>query len=289
MRYYLSKVLRKIAVVSPKIHTKILFYRAMGKFLNLKKPITLNEKIHWLKFNEHKGNDIYKVCADKYLVRNYISDIGCSEILNELIGVYDTFDEINFDQLPNKFVLKCNHGAGYNIVVSNKDNFDKDFSRKKINQWLESDYSLIASEIHYKEIPRKIICEKFLENEYGEFPDDYKFYCFNGHPQCVMLCKGRKNGETKFYYFDLDWKLIPLSTDSINAIENDIIIDKPDGYDDMLDYAKKVSRDFKFVRADFYLISSKVIFGELTFTPSAGLDKERLAQTDLLFGEMLKI
>ena len=143
--------------------------------------------------------------------------------------------------------------------------------------------------MHYKEIPRKIICEKFLENEEGNFPDDYKFYCFNGRPECVMLCKGRKNGETKFYYFDLDWQLLPLSTDSINAIENNITIDKPHGYNDMLEYAKKVSKDFKFVRADFYLINSKVLFGELTFTPSAGLDTERLPQTDLLLGEMLKI
>lgn len=289
MKNFFSKVLKKIAVVSPKLHTHILFYRAMNKFLDLNNPITLNEKIQWLKFNEYTEKDIYKLCADKHLVRNYISDIGCSEILNDLIGVYDSFDEIDFNKLPNKFVLKCNHGAGYNIVVNNKDEFDQILAKEKINRWLKTDYSLVASEMHYKEISRKIMCEKFLENHEGGFPDDYKFYCFNGRPECVMLCKGRKNGETKFYYFNLDWQLLPLSTDSIEAIESNVIIDKPDGYDDMLEYAKKVSKDFQFVRADFYLVDSEVVFGELTFTPSAGLDINRLKETDVFLGKMLKI
>src|SRR5690606_5563497 len=135
-----------------------------------------------------------------------------------------------------------------------KDKLDISVARKKVNEWMRRDFSLSLSELHYKDIPRKIICEEFLSNEDGRFPDDYKFYCFNGVPECVMLCQGRGDGQTKFYYFDLNWNLLPLSQDSKDALKQQLEIPKPKGFEEMLSYAKTLSKEFKFVRADFYLV-----------------------------------
>lgn len=284
------KYLRFLSLISPKLHTKILFLFIFKRwlFLSKSKVKTLNEKIQWLKFNEYHKN-IYTKCADKYLVREYVAEKGCSEILNPLIANYNNFEEIDFDKLPEKFALKCNHGAGFNIIVEDKNQLDRKNIKLKLDDWMKTDFSLFSAEPHYKSIPRKIICEEFLVNEVGQFPDDYKFYCFNGVPEYVMLCQGRKNSETKFYYFDMDWNLVPLSSDSIDAINQNINIEKPTSFDEMKRHAYKLSSDFKFVRADFYHVNGKVIFGELTFTPSAGFDRDRLKKTDLLFGNLLNL
>lgn len=285
MRY-----LKILSLLSPKLHAHILFFLFFKKNLYLSKDKinTLNEKIQWLKFNEYH-KDIYVKCADKYLVRNYLLEKNCAEILNPLLGVYNKFEDIDFEELPSKFVLKCNHGAGFNIVVEDKKILDLSKVKLNLDRWMATDFSLNLAEPHYKKIPRKIICEDFLVNECGQFPDDYKFYCFNGVPQYVMLCQGRKNNTTKFYYFDMEWNLVPLSIDSIEAIDKEVTIEKPAGFDDMKQYAIRLAQDFKFVRIDFYLVHGKVIFGELTFTPSAGLDRDRLVATDIKLGSLLKL
>lgn len=284
------KYLRFLSLISPKLHTKILFLFIFKRwlFLSKNKVKTLNEKIQWLKFNEYHKN-IYTKCADKYLVREYVAEKGCSEILNPLIGVYKSYEDIEFDKLPEKFALKCNHGAGFNVIVDDKHKIDKEVIKSKLDKWMKTDFSLVSAEPHYKKIPRKIICEEFLVNECGQFPDDYKFYCFDGVPKYVMLCQGRKDNETKFYYFDMDWNLAPLSNDSLEAINQKIKIERPSGFDDMKKYAYKLASGFKFVRTDFYLVNGRVIFGELTFTPSAGLDRDRLVSTDIELGSLLKL
>lgn len=285
MRY-----LKFLSLISPKLHAHILFLLVFKRklYLSRGKVKTLNEKVQWLKFNEYH-KDIYVKCADKYLVRNYLVERNCSEILNPLLGVYNCFEEINFEKLPEKFAVKCNHGAGFNIIVDDKNNLDLQSVKTKLDKWMLTDFSLNSAEPHYKNIPRKIICETFLVNELGQFPDDYKFYCFDGIPKYVMLCQGRKNNSTKFYYFDMDWNLVPLSEDSIEAINTQTKVEKPTGFDEMKEYAIKLSNGFKFVRTDLYLVNGKVVFGELTFTPSAGLDRERLQETDLKLGNLLKL
>lgn len=284
------KYLRFLSLISAKLHAHILFLLIFKRrlYLSKDKVKTLNEKIQWLKFNEY-DKSIYTQCADKYLVRQYVTDQDCSEILNPLLGVYDSFEEIDFAKLPEKFALKCNHGAGFNIIVDDKRKIDLKEIKNKLDKWMSTDFSLYSAEPHYKKIPRKIICENFLVNELGEFPDDYKFYCFDGIPKYVMLCQGRKNNSTKFYYFDMDWNLVPLSEDSIDAIDKGTKVEKPLGFEEMKGYAYKLAKDFKFVRTDFYLVQDKVVFGELTFTPSAGLDSERLIETDLKLGNLLKL
>ncbi|MEX3019856.1 ATP-grasp fold amidoligase family protein [Kluyvera sp. STS39-E] len=283
-----SKILRANAHRFPKQCIKLHYLICFKKGIDFNNIKTLNEKIQWLKLHElHK--DIYTQCADKYKVREYVRSKGCGEILNELYGTYESVNEIDYDKLPERFALKCNHGAGYNIICDDKNKLDRDNTNHLLSKWMKQDFSSLSVEPQYKNIERKIICEKYIENKNGGYPDDYKFYCFNGEPHAVMVCQGRENGIPKFYYFDMGWNLLPYSIDSLDAINNNYHIEKPDGFDAMKSYAKQLSTDFKFVRADFYLLNAKVLFGELTFTPSAGLDVDRLEQTDIGLGDKLDI
>ena len=270
----------------PKLHTLYLYKTAFGKKLDLKNPLTFNEKILWLKFHEY-GKEIYTTCADKYSVRDYINDKGCSELLNDLYGVYSSSCEINYEILPDRFALKCNHGAGYNIICFDKSKLDLQSINKKLDKWMSMDFSRNFSEPQYKNIERKIICEEFIDNN-GQFPDDFKFYCFDGQPEIVMLCRERKNNATKFYYFDMDWNLLPLNDTSRDALNSGEVIHKPEGFEKLKHYASILSQDFLFVRADFYLLGDKPLFGELTFTPAAGLDRDDVEANKLL-GKLLKL
>lgn len=270
----------------PEFCAKTHYYIKFKKKLNLTNPINFNEKIQWLKFNELKG-DIYTLCADKYKVREYVTAKGCGEILNQLYGVYDDPQDIDYRALPDKFALKCNHGAGYNIICDNKASLDIDKTNKQLNKWLKQDFSSHFIEPQYKKIDRKILCEKYIENERGGFPEDYKFYCFNGKPYAVMVCMERENGKPKFYYFDMNWNPLPFE-DTVELINANSYPEMPEGFPEMKEYAVKLASDFKFVRADFYLLNGNVIFGELTFTPSAGLDVT-LQEADAILGSQLKL
>lgn len=276
---------RLIGGLFPTISTKILYKTNFNKKLNLKNPITLNEKILWLKLNDFKDNMLVTKCADKYLVREYIKSKGLENLLVELYSVHDTYKSIEFDNLPNSFVLKCNHAAGYNIICRDKSQLIKKVFYKQIKTWYKSDFWRKYTEIHYKRINKKIVIERILLDEQNQLPNDFKFYCFNGEPFCVMVCVERNTKKPKFYYYDKSWNLLKLSKDSFD--NPDIKLRKPAKIDAMFEYARILSKDFKFVRVDFYSIEDRVYFGELTFTPSAGLDTSRLQQTDFILGEKL--
>ena len=281
-----KSALKISANIFPESCAKAHYFIRFRKRLNLTNPTNLNEKIQWLKFNE-LDNDIYTLCADKYKVREYVSSKGCGEILNDLYGVYNNPQDIDYRVLPEKFALKCNHGAGYNIICSDKARLDIEKTNRQLNRWLKEDFSSLFVEPQYKKIERKILCEKFIENARGGFPDDYKFYCFNGRPYAVMVCVGREKGRPKFYYFDMNWHPLPFE-DTLELISKNDYPAMPDGFDKMKHYATQLASDFKFVRADFYLIAGRVIFGELTFTPSAGLDVT-LQQADIILGSQLTL
>lgn len=270
----------------PQFCAKAHYFIKFKKQLNLTNPTRFNEKIQWLKFNE-LNNDIYTLCADKVKVREYVASKGCGDILNELYGVYDSPQQIDYASLPEKFALKCNHGAGYNIICESKSRLDIEKTNRQLDQWLKQDFSSLFVEPQYKKISRKILCEKYIENARGGFPDDYKFYCFNGQPYAVMVCIGREKGTPKFYYFDMDWQPLPFE-DTLELIGSNNYPPMPEGFHDMKACAGKLASDFKFVRADFYLMDGKVIFGELTFTPSAGLDVT-LQEADVILGSQLKL
>ncbi len=277
-----------LTLISPVLSTKYTFRRTLKKSINLKNPVTFSEKINWLKLFAYSNDPLVIQCSDKYAVREYIESVGCPEILNELYGVYENANDINWDLLPQKFVVKWNFGSGYNLFCSDRNKFDTKAAVKNLNKWGKRKPHLYFSVMHYKYIQRKIVIEKFIDGKNGALPEDYKVYCFNGKPQYVMLCEGRDKGRPRFYFFTRNWELARINKDSKSAPEN-FTINKPEGIDQVFDYAELLSKPFPFVRADFYLYMGKAVFGELTFVPAGGFDPKRLPETNKLFGNMLDI
>lgn len=277
-----------LTVISPTLNTKFRYKLNFKRKLDLHDPRTLNEKVLWLKLNTYYKNPLVVQCADKYAVREYIKDCGCEELLVDMYGAYDRVEDIVWTELPEQFVLKWNFGAGMNVICNNKAELDVAQTKKKLKKWGRSRYWLRNSEMQYKYAPKKIVCEKYLSDGNGLLPLDYKVYCFNGEAKCVFVCVGREYGRPKFYFFDKNWQLYRVNRDSKNAPEG-FTVEKPACIDKIFAYAEKLAKPFPFVRVDFYAINDKPYFGELTFTPAAGLDTGRLPETDVLFGDMLTI
>lgn len=275
--------------ISPKLNTKFVYRRTFGKPIDLQNPTTLDEKIQWLKLNTYYNNQLVTDCADKYKVREYVEKCGCGEILNQLYGVYDSPEEINWDELPDKFVIKWNFGCGQNFICKDKSQYNEHEIKKMLGKWRKSHRTFYRnmSEMQYKTIEPKLICEKLIETETGELPKDYKLYCFNGIPDCALVCADRISaGHASYYFFDKDWNLKRYNKMGLEAPEN-FSLSRPANYEKLFEYAAVLSKPFPFVRADFYLEKGKITFGELTFTPSGGFDRGRLPSTQKMFGDML--
>lgn len=281
-QYYLNTLF-------PKLASKRLYKKATGNKLNLNNPKLFNEKLMWLKLNEYSKNPLVAKCADKYKVREYVKENDCSELLNELIGVYDNVEQIDFDNLPNQFVLKCNHGAGYNIICKDKEKLDINKTKDTLKKWMNEDYWKAYAELNYKSVEKKIICEKYIKNDKNEDLDDYKFYCFNGKAEFVMICIGRNTTEhVKFYFMDRNWKLMKINPSGFDE-PDDLKIEKPKCIDKMFEYAEKLSKPFPFVRVDFYCVKDKVVFGELTFTPAGCIDTDYTEDAHKTLGDMIDL
>lgn len=277
------KFVNVIKGLFPELSTRIIFRRTMHRALNLSNPQRFDDKIQWLKLNVYRDSPFVTCCADKFLAREYVEKCGCGDILNDLIGVWDSPDQIEWEKLPDRFVLKCNHGCHYNYLCSERTREHWPTVQNKLKEWMSDDYWKRMLELQYKGIRKKIICETFLGDGHELY--DYKFYCFNGIARYVMVCVGREAGRPKFFFFDREWSVCPISRDAV--LNSDVELPKPDRFDDMLLYADKLSAPFPFVRVDLYNTEGRVFFGELTFTPSAGMDVNRLESTDFLFGGLL--
>ena len=279
-------------MISPRLNVKVVYFYKFKKPLDLDNPKTLDEKIQWLKLNTYRNNELVTKCADKYAVREYVANAGCGEILNELYGAYDSIMDVPWDSLPNQFVLKWNFGSGYNLIIQDKSKLDVDDAIKQLKSWYRkhNSFYLSYSELQYKDVKPKLLCEKLIESEGGRLPIDYKFYCFNGIPEVVLVCVGRDTGggHAKYYFFDREWKLKRYNKTGKEAPEG-FTLPKPKNIDKLFEYAGILSRPFPFVRADFYLEDGVCYFGELTFTPLAGFDTNRLPETQILFGEMVRL
>lgn len=281
-----------LTLFSPRLNTDVVYFFKFKKRINLKHPQTLDEKIQWLKLNTYINNPLVTQCADKYAVREYVEKSGCGEILNELYGAYDKVEDIPWDELPNSFVLKWNFGCGQNLIVRDKSKLNLDEAKKKLKKWysIHDTFYLPYSEMQYKGIPPKLVCEKLIETEDGDLPVDYKLYCFNGRPDCVLVCakRGHMKHGAEYYFFDKDWNLKRYNKRGKEAPE-DFTLPKPENLGLLFDYAEKLAKPFPFVRADFYLEKGQVTFGELTFTPCGGFDVNRLPETQVLFGNMVTL
>lgn len=290
MRNLKSIVSALLTDISPRLNTEFFYYTTFKHRINLKNPVTLDEKIQWLKLNTYYNNPLVTNCADKYKVREYVIQCGCENILNELYGVYDEPDEIDWKKLPEKFVLKWNFGCGQNFICKNKSQYDEQEVKNMLRKWKKEKnfFYKQRSEMQYRNIVPKLLCEKMIETEDGNLPVDYKLYCFNGVPDCVLVCTDRASGHPKYYFFDTNWKLKRYNKLGKEAPEG-FTLPHPENYELLFEYASKLSKPFPFVRADFYLEHGKVTFGELTFTPCGGLDKGRLPSTQRLFGDMVQL
>lgn len=263
--YTFNKNIQLLSQISPVLATKLLHRRRTGEFPNLDNPTKFNDKLQWLKL--YWKNPLVSRCADKYEMYNYVREYGDPTVLNKLLAVYNSVDEIEWELLPNKFALKCTHGCGYNIVTKNKSELDKDQALKKLSRWMNEKFGKKALQFHYDEIEPKIILEEYIENEAGLLPIDYKIYCFNGEPKLVLVCSEREN-KLKLDFFDLDWNRLNIGH---KKDESSNLITKPTCFDDMIKHARTLSKPFPFVRVDFYDKDGAAILGELTFTPAANM------------------
>lgn len=259
------------------------YKKRTGRELNLENPKSFNEKIQWLKL--YDNSPLKTKLADKYLVREWIKENLGEEYLIPLLGVYDSFDEIDFDKLPDKFVLKANHGCAWNIIVKDKQKFDKKKAKKKFDKWMKRNYALKAGfEMQYKDIPPKIVAEAFIQDSKGEL-NDYKVLCFNGEPKFIWIDQGRFSNRTENIY-DTEWNLQPFLLTYENSKEE---VPPPKNLETMIEFARKLSKDFALVRVDFYNVDGKIYFGEMTFTSASGVDVFKPAEYDLKLGEMLEL
>ena len=207
-------------------------------------------------------------------------------MLNELLGVYNSPFEIDFNQLPDQFVLKATHGSGFNIVVKNKSTLNKWQARLLLHTWMHQDNYWSGREWVYKEMPRHIIAEKYLEDETGELRD-YKFYCFNGEPSFMQLEVGRGTNHNTRNFYDMEWRLLPFGKELPH--NPDIVVSKPQSFEEMIHIAKVLSKPFQYVRVDLYQVGGKVFFGELTFFPAGGAPDFVPEEYDRIVGDMWKL
>lgn len=266
-----------------KMYLKILFRFRMGKPLNLKNPKTYNEKVQWLKLYDR--NPKYTKLVDKYEVRRYIAKTIGEEYLIPLLGVWDRFEDIDFNKLPNQFVLKCTHDSGGVIICKDKSTFDREAARKKLNRYLKRSYYINSREWVYKNIKPRIVAEKYILDESGADLRDYKFMCYHGQPKTVDIISNRES-DPRSDMFDINFKRLPV----INYYKNsEKIINKPKGFDEMIRLCKKLSKDLIHVRCDFYDINGKVYFGEITFYQCSGLEKYEPYKYDVKFGSWIHL
>ncbi|WP_051910457.1 ATP-grasp fold amidoligase family protein [Carnobacterium pleistocenium] len=267
---------------------KIHYYLRMGTKLNLENPKTLNEKLQWLKLYDRKPE--YSKMADKYSVREFIKNTIGDEYLIPLLGVWENFEDIEFNSLPNKFVLKANHNSGGIIICRDKGELDVLKSAKLFNSWLSRNYYQSSREWQYKNIKPLIIAEKYMDDGNKKGLTDYKFFCFNGEPNFVYLSSGLENHSTAYMsFYDLDGSKLPFKRSDYSEFPVDPKL--PQNFSKMIELASILSKATKspFMRVDFYEIEGSIFFSELTFRPNAGMIPFEPKEYDEKLGELVKL
>lgn len=261
---------------------KIWFERITKTPLNLNNPQTYNEKIQWMKL--YDSTPIKTKLADKYLVRDWVAEKIGKEYLIPLLGVWDSFDEIDFDKLPNQFVLKANHGSGWNIIVKDKATFNKESAKKKFDAWMQKNFAFcFGFELHYMGIQPKIIAEKYMEEIDQVY--DYKFMCFDGEVKFIWVDTDRFTDHRRTL-FTPKWERM---NETIKCLPADYDIPKPKNFEQMLKCATILSQNFAHVRVDFYDVNGHIYFGEMTFTSGSGTEHANPREFELTMGNWIKL
>lgn len=263
-----------------------MFKATMDYPLNLENPKSFNEKLQWLKLYDR--NPLYTKLVDKYKVREYISEKIGEDYLIPLLGVWDDPEDIDFDSLPNKFVLKCNHNSGLGMCIcTDKSKIDIKKVKNELKSGLAQNYYLNGREWPYKNVSRKIICEKYMTDETEKNLRDYKFYCFDGKPKIVGIYQDRNSDkETTGDFFDMNFEWVDLKFGMPNALNKP---QKPQKFQEMIKIAEILSEGMPEVRVDLYISNNKIYFGELTFFDGGGFDKIEPLEWDYKLGSWIKL
>lgn len=286
---FFASLLQNLSFLFPdKLYLSLLFRCKMGYWIDWKNPKTFSEKLQWLKLYNRKPE--YTTMVDKYAVKEYVAKIIGEEYIIPTLGVWDTPEEINWEELPNQFVLKTTHGGGGGGVVICKDkaNFDKKTAIEKLNRSLKSCIYKSYRELPYKNVKRRIIAEQYMEDRESADLIDYKFYCFNGEPIYCQVIRDRRSKETIDFY-DVDWNHMPFV--GLNPIVKNGItqVVKPYNLENMLSICRELASQIPFVRVDLYSIQSKVYMGEITFYPASGMGVFTPQEWNYKLGEFISL
>lgn len=289
-KYLISEYHCLLSWIMPKVLSDekavIRYYKKKsgGKIPNLENPQTFSEKLQWYKLNARKP--LMEQCADKFAVREYIQSLGYWHLLNDLLGVYDRVEDIDFAALPDRFVIKAAHGSGFNIIVKDKSELNLRHTKRMLKSWLHQNIAWSGREWIYMNMPRRIVIEKYLEDETGGLRD-YKFYCFNGVPAIMQLEVGRFTEHNTRNFYDMDWKLLPFGKELPH--DPNIKVEKPEMFEKMKKIAADLCKPFQYVRVDLYQVGGKVYFGELTFFPAGGAPDFVPSVYDAIVGKMWRL
>ena len=287
----------KRALVSPfrnlvKAVNKVAYVKYQYKYithhkLNLNNPVRYTEKLQYLRLFVYPKDPLVVQCAGRSGVRDYVKEKGFSDNLIKIYGVFDKFDDINFDILPNQFVMKCTHACAFNYICLDKSKIDIPALKKKFDKWLKTNYGKKTVELHYAPIKPQIIIEEYLKEEGQPLPVEYKIHVFNGKAKSMYVVTSR-GVDIRYNNYYIDWT--PFDGSQFNGWKKtDESIKKPDRWSDMVKMAEALAEPFPFVRVDLYNINGKIYFSEMTFTPAKGtliLDDD---QCDFEMGEWLDI
>lgn len=276
MRFFSSRLF------SDKASIKIKYFLYFGKRINLKNPVTFNEKANWMKLYYRKP--IMTDMADKYAVKEMVSGIIGEEYVIPTIAIYDSWDELDFSKLKTPFVMKTNHSSGVIAVVKDYKDFDIKKTKKRFVKSLKENYFYHCREWPYKNIKPRIIIEQFIKDSKEDNLPVYKFFCFNGEPYLVQTIKNDKTDHETIDYFDMDWKLLNLTQNFANS---DIPLNRPSNFDEMKKLAAKLSIGFPFVRVDLYSVDGHIYFSEFTFFSDAGYQRFHPDEWDEILGKKI--
>jgi len=273
--------------IPTKTYLSMLYRICMKKKCDFKNPRTYNEKLQWLKLYDH--NEKYFTLVDKYEVKAYIKEKLGEKYLIPTLGIYNSFDEIDFEKLPNEFVIKCTHDSGSVIVCKDKEKFDINGAKKKINKAMRRKYYSTYREWPYKNVKHRIIVEKFMKDGLNDDLRDYKVLCFNGKPTVIEVHDDRFNKERglSLTYYDTEWNRLDISDYGVKTSETNH--KKPELLSDMLSLSEKLAKNIINVRIDWYVINGALYFGEITLYDGSGMNMYDAAETDLQLGNMLDI
>ena len=265
-------------------YLKLIYRVRFGEKLDLADPQTFSQKMQWLKL--HDRQERYTALVDKVLVKEHVAEVIGPQYIIPTLGVWDTFDAIDFGRLPDRFVLKCNHDSGSVVLCAGKERFDREAARKKLTKRLRTDGYSVLREWPYRNVKRKILAEAYLGGDAAGLPD-YKLMVFNGEVRCTFVTSERfSEGGLRVTVFDRDWQVMPFGRRHPRSTAK---IDRPARYDEMVRFAEKLAEDIPFVRVDFYETGGRLYFGEMTLYPAGGLEEFVPAEWDRILGGWLRL